>query len=117
MMFESRIRAGVSAGSGRQGAAAELQEAVSRASDSLNRLNSEFQASRASDANTTFQHLRVQESIANRVKVATQESVNSCENNIGKCVDLLERLERAEELALRIKNLRNIVDRVARKIG
>lgn len=131
MMFARGTRAQSSAPLGSTGPVHELREAVSLATDSLNKLNGEFQVNRDNDLDTTLQHLHVQESTAKRVEVRTsfvhsdcefaaqltsQESIKSCESNIGKCVELLERLERAEELALKIKNLRDTVDRIAKRI-
>lgn len=130
-MFARGTHPHCSAPLGGTGPVHELRDAVSLATDSLNKLNGEFQLNRDNDLDTTLQHLHIQEATAKRVEVRTsfipsyceltakltsQESIKSCESNIGKCVELLERLERAEELALKIKNLRDTVDRIAKRI-
>lgn len=44
------------------------------------------------------------------------EQVASYESNIEQCLDLLERLEKAEALAVKIKSLRGTVDRIANQL-
>eukprot|EP00210_Caulerpa_lentillifera_P002863 g2734.t2 len=119
MMFENALSNESSPIGGRAKTAVELREAVSLASDSLNKLNGKFQFTRHGDVSTSlsYQHIRVQETQGKRrTKLASQDSLTTCENNIGMCLDLLERLERAEELALKIKNLRDNVERISQRL-
>ena len=46
----------------------------------------------------------------------TESEVTNYEDNIEHCLDLLERLEKAEGLALKLQSLRATVDRIAHQL-
>jgi len=96
---------------------ASLRGAVTRASESLSALAEGWKSSNARRAQHAQQHLDLQRDAANDLKRMAEEQMTSYHENIDQCLDLLERLEKAEEIAVKIKNLRGTVDRIAEQLG